>query len=143
MSVFNRAILRPWAIFKYVNTEILVAMMLMNKSAHKNRHDFSVQLVQKKLQQAVRKTRVFICFLAVIPFSASVFSAELYEAFMGNPEHLEEASEVCLTMDEETYKNSGLCEHAGHAIHLLRLQVSERESEPPLNVSERFLGEVD
>jgi hypothetical protein len=55
-------------------------------------------------------------------FSASAFSAELFEVFMDEPEHLESMSSICINMQEDDYYDSELCEHAAQAIYLLKLQ---------------------
>jgi hypothetical protein len=54
--------------------------------------------------------------------SASTYSAELFEVFMDDPEHLESMSSICINMHEDEYYESDLCEHAAQAIYLLKLQ---------------------
>lgn len=75
--------------------------------------------------------------------SFSVCAVELYEVFMESPEHLAEASAVCLSMHEDQYQNSLMCDHAIQAIHLLKLQELQTESQEAFQNLNQFAGQIN
>ncbi len=79
--------------------------------------------------------------LALLLTSSHTAANELYKSFMAQPEQLSEMQAICKEMEKEQYLQSGLCEHARHAQHLMKLddiQVKANQAWDQLENTEQF-----